>query len=180
MITIKKVVNTITLSRIVGAVWLLFMTPLTIPFYILYAWCVISDMVDGPIARKTNSTSNLGSLLDSAADLVVAAVVLFIFIPILDLEIWMIAMITIVLSIRILGFSIGFIKYRTLTLLHTYANKGAGVLLACFPILFGVLGLPITIIILFIAATLSALEELVITIRSKELNRNIVSLFYAG
>ena len=180
MVNIKKVVMTITISRIFGAFWLLFITPLSALFYVVYAACVVSDMVDGPIARKAKVTSNLGALLDSAADFLFAIIVLIIFIPILALETWMVYLIAIVLATRAIGFGIGFIKYRTFTFLHTYANKGAGVLLAFFPIFYGTLGLAVTIIILFIAAILSALEELIITIRSKELNRNITSMFAAS
>ena len=182
MVKIKKVVNAITISRIFGAFSLLLFLPMTLDtipmlFYVVYGWCVLSDFIDGPIARKTNSASDLGSFLDSAADVTLAAIVLIIFIPILDLQPWMIALVVIVLSTRALGFGIGFIKYRTLTLLHTYANKGAGAMLGCFPILLGLLGLPITICILFTVAILSASEELIITIRSKELDRNITSMF---
>ena len=174
---IKKLVMTLTISRIFGAVALLFITPLTALFYVVYTVCVVTDMIDGPIARKWKVTSNLGALLDSAADFFFAMVVLIIFIPILALEMWMVYLIAIVLITRFVGFGIGYVKYRTFTFLHTYANKGAGVLLAFFPVFYGTLGLAVTIIILFIAAILSALEELIITIKSKELNRNITSMF---
>ena len=179
MIKIKKVVTTITISRIVGAGVLLLLTPLTALFYALYTWCVVSDMIDGPIARRAKVTSELGSLLDSAADMLLAIVLLIIFIPILALEMWMIYMIIGVLATRAVGFAIGFVKYRTFTLLHTYANKAAAVILACFPIFYGLFGLTVTIPVLFVAAILSALEELIITIRSKELKRNITSMFAA-
>ena len=177
MIKIKKVVTTITISRIIGAGVLLLLTPLTPLFYALYAWCIVSDMIDGPIARRAKVTSNFGSFLDSTADMLLAIVLLIIFIPILALEMWMIYMVIGVLATRAIGFGIGFAKYRTFTLLHTYANKAAGTLLACFPIFYGLFGLTITIPILFVAAILSALEELIITIRSKELKRNITSVF---
>lgn len=171
-----------TISRIFGSFSLLLFLPMTLEtipllFYVVYGWCVLSDFIDGPIARKTNSTSEFGAFLDSAADMILAIVVLIIFLPILNLEPWMIALVAIVLATRAIGLGIGFAKYRTFTLLHTYANKTAGTLLGFFPILLGLLGLPITLLILFTAAFLSALEELVITIRSKELERNITSLF---
>jgi len=69
-------------------------------------------------------------------------------------------------------------------MLHTYSTKVAGTFLGLFPImLFGFdfiwpgLGLAITITILFIGAQLSALEELAITILSKELDRDVISVF---
>jgi CDP-diacylglycerol--glycerol-3-phosphate 3-phosphatidyltransferase len=182
VIKIKKVVNAITISRIVGAFSLLLFLPVTlhtIPvlFYVVYGWCVLSDFIDGPIARKTKSTSELGSLLDSVADILLVIVVLFIFLPILDLYLWMAVMVVIVLSVRALSFSIGFKKYRTFTMLHTYSTKTAGALLGFFPILLALFSLPITITVLFIGQFLASLEELAITIRSKHLDRNVTSVF---
>jgi len=177
VINIKKVVTAITLSRIVGSLSLLLITPLTSLFYAIYTWCVVSDIVDGPIARKTKTTSNFGALLDSVADILLVVVMLIIFIPILALEMWMILMIVAVLGVRAIAFAIGFVKYRTFTMLHTYSNKGSTLLLAFFPILYGWLGLNVTFPILFVAAILSAIEELIITIKSKELKRNITSMF---
>ena len=176
-------INALTISRLFGAIALLvlnmlgIMTPEMAIFYVVYFACVVSDFIDGPIARRTNSTSNFGSLMDSVADIVLALVVLVIFIPILDLQPWMFAMIAIVLSVRALSFGIGFVKYRTFTMLHTYSTKVAGAFLGLFPILLFLFDLPITITFLFIGALLSGLEELAITIRSKELDRNIKSFF---
>jgi len=174
---IKKVVNLITISRIFGAFLLLFITPLTALFYIVYTTCIITDIADGFIARKTKTTSNFGAFLDSAADLIFIAVVLIIFIPLLALELWILYLIAVVIVIRLTALAIGFSKYRTLSLLHTYSNKAAGLILACFPIFLGFLGITAAFLIIFAAASISALEELVITIRSKKLNRNITSVF---
>ena len=61
--------------------------------------------------------------------------------------------------------------------MHTYANKAAGAALFCFPLLYRLLGLAVTASILCCIASLSALEELLIVIRSKELDRNTTGLF---
>jgi len=179
MMTAKKVVNLITISRIFGALALLLIAPLTALFYVIYTLCIISDIADGQLARRLKVTSNFGAFLDSSADLIFIAIVLIILIPLLAFELWMLSLVAAVIMVRLLAFSIGFAKYRTLTLLHTYANKGSGLILGCFPIFYGVLGLSSALVIVFIGAILAAIEELVITIRSKELNRNIVSLFVA-
>jgi len=163
----------ITVSRIFGALLLLLLSPLSALFYIVYTLCITSDIADGYIARKTKTTSNFGALLDSTADLILIAVVLFILIPILNLEFWMLILVLAVISVRIVSFGIGYAKYRTLTLLHTYANKGAGLIMALFPLYYGMLGLTIAFAIIFAAAFISALEELLITIVSKKLDRNI-------
>ena len=61
--------NLITMVRIIGSLCLLFVQPLKKPFYIIYTIAGLSDALDGFIARKTNSVSELGSKLDSIADL---------------------------------------------------------------------------------------------------------------
>ena len=55
--------NICTMLRIVGTVGLLLIRPLTLPFYLLYTFCGITDVLDGTIARATNSTSEFGARL---------------------------------------------------------------------------------------------------------------------
>ena len=62
--------NICTMLRIVGTVGLLLIRPLTLPFYLLYTFCGITDVLDGTIARATNSTSEFGARLDSISDLI--------------------------------------------------------------------------------------------------------------
>ena len=54
--------NICTMLRIVGTVGLLLIRPLTLPFYLLYTFCGITDVLDGTIARATNSTSEFGAV----------------------------------------------------------------------------------------------------------------------
>jgi len=72
---------------------------------------------------------------------------------------------------------IGYAKYRGFAALHTFANKATGFLLFAFPIFYVSIGLNATTILLCFFATLSAIEELLITIRSKQLDRNVRSIF---
>ncbi|MCL2839262.1 MAG: CDP-alcohol phosphatidyltransferase family protein [Defluviitaleaceae bacterium] len=169
---------TLTVSRIIGALSLLFVAPLSAVFFVIYSWCITSDLLDGFLARRAKVTSNFGALLDSVADLLVALVMLtiFFFLHPLEWAFWMVILVTIVLSTRVVALVIGFIKFKTFTMLHTYSNKGAALMLASFPVLFMLAGLTITIAILFVAAILSACEELIITIRAKEFKPNITSM----
>jgi len=179
---IKKFVMSLTIGRIIGAFSLLIINALLglhLVLYVVYFICVLTDFIDGPIARKFNVTSDRGAFLDSVADMILVLITLIVFLPHMlpEMEVWMLVMIGIILVIRFTGFIIGFIKYRTFTLLHTYANKAAGALLGLFPIGFATLGLAGTIIILFSAQLIASTEELTIMIRSKELERNVKSFF---
>ena len=81
--------NIITCIRIICSAALLFCPALSLPFYILYIVAGVSDMIDGTVARKTGTVSELGSVLDTVADFVLVAVCLFKLIPVLDIPVRM-------------------------------------------------------------------------------------------
>lgn len=137
----------------------------------------MSDILDGYVARKTKTTSKSGEVLDSIADYIFITVVLVIFIPLLAWDRWVVYWIGIIALTRFLSLGVGFLKYRSVPFLHTFANKFTGIALVCFPVLYWIFGMTVTAFILCSVASLSALEELAIIIRSKKLNRNIKSVF---
>ena len=65
--------NFITSLRIICSIALLLCPALSPVFYALYISAGFTDMIDGTIARKTNTVSEFGSKLDTVAD--------FIFVP---------------------------------------------------------------------------------------------------
>lgn len=79
--------------------------------------------------------------------------------------------------IRFVSYLIGYVKYRSFSSLHTWLNKAVGFLLCIFPLLLIMFHEKIVILILGTIATVSALEELLITILSKNLDRNQKSIF---
>lgn len=164
--------NNITLSRIVMTFVLLLLKPLEWPFWAIYLACGISDVVDGYVARKTQKVSELGSKLDSLADIFFIFVVVFKLYDIFYLPSYMIYIGFFVLGIRLLSWTVVFLKYRVFCMLHTYLNKGTGLLLFLLPLAFESLN-----ILLAIVAILSALEELFIHIFSTKLSIHKKSIF---
>ena len=67
---IKHIANILTAFRILGSILLLFFPVFSEVFYSIYLLCGFSDMIDGTIARMTNSASEFGAKLDTAADIV--------------------------------------------------------------------------------------------------------------
>lgn len=175
--SIKNVPNYITMLRILASVGLLFAAPFSILFFLLYLTCGISDVLDGYIARKMNASSKFGQVFDSISDLIFVGVVLLIFIPIINLPLWIIYWIAAIAVIRLISIIFGLAKYRQLAFLHTYANKATGIVLFCFPFLFSVFGKEITASILCCIASISAVEELLINLTSKTLHRDRSSIF---
>ena len=51
----KNLANIITTTRLIGTIALLFTEPLSKAFYAIYIWCGFSDILDGFVARKTNT-----------------------------------------------------------------------------------------------------------------------------
>lgn len=173
----KNIPNLITILRIVFSVILLLAIPLTSLFYMIYILCGLSDVVDGYIARKTNTTSKLGATLDSIADAIFIAIVLGIFIPMIELPDEILIWILTIACIRMISLLIGYYRYHTIAFIHTYGNKLTGLVLFCFPMLLNVVGVTTMAYFICCFASLSAVEELVINITSKELVRDAKSLF---
>lgn len=169
----KVLVNLITLGRIAGAVYLLFLEPLTVSFFLLYALCGVTDMLDGFIARKTGNATVTGAMLDSMADLIFFAAVLVIFIPILPWKLWIAVWICLIAACRFTGLYIGFMKFHKAAFLHTVGNKVTGAFLFAFPILYLLWGMEVTAAVLCGIASLSAAEELLIAVKSNYLDRDI-------
>ena len=71
---IKNVANILTGFRILSSILLLFFPVFSETLYSIYLLCGLSDMIDGTIARKTNSASEFGAKLDTVADLLFVAV----------------------------------------------------------------------------------------------------------
>ena len=65
----KHIANIVTSIRILGSVCMLCSSVFSPLFYSTYLLCGFTDMIDGTIARKTNSVTPFGSHLDSIADL---------------------------------------------------------------------------------------------------------------
>ena len=181
----KNLANMLSISRIVGAAVLLLgsfailpIPPLSFSFFVIYIYCVITDIIDGPIARKTKTVSSFGSAIDSVADLTLILTVLAILIPILDFEMWMFVCIAIVIGVRVLSLLIGLKKFRTITLVHTYSSKASALILALFPVFYGLSNISIAFSIAALFAIIAACEELYIVICSMEFDRDIISMFH--
>lgn len=173
----KYIPNLFTGFRIFGSLILLFLKPSALPFFCVYFLCGLSDMADGFIARKTKAVTQAGAMLDSLADALLAGVMMYIFIPLLQLPLWAFCYIFAILIIRAIALLAGFIKYRKLVFLHTWANKAAGLLLFCFPVFLKLFGTGATTVFLCTVAAAAAAEEALLIFTSKTLDRNVKSIF---
>ena len=132
---IFNIPNCITILRIIGTASLIFITPLSVPFFIIYTVSGISDVLDGTIARLTKNETTFGKRLDSIADLAFYAVMLIKTFPILWFKlphsIWY--WVSLVIVMRLLFYIMGLIKYGHVPSSHSIVNKLTGFVLFCVP-----------------------------------------------
>ncbi len=164
--------NFITLCRIIFSTLILFFPVFSHEFYFLYISAGVSDMLDGFIARRTDTTSELGSKLDTLADIAFTAVCLIKLLPVVDFPRLIYAWAIIIAAIKLLNLILGFAFQKKLLSLHTIANKLSGLLLFLFPITLGVLDIKFSSIVICIIATFAALQEgFLIIVKNKYSNR---------
>lgn len=165
----KHLPNALTLFRIPCAVGMLFCIPLSTGYFVLYALCVASDVLDGTLARALGTTSERGSLFDSIADTVFAAALAITLIPALTWPAWVLVWVVAIAAVKLATLGIGCRRYRKLPYLHTWANKAAGTACVLLPVFFVIAGMVPSSILACAVATYASVEELVITLRSRTL-----------
>jgi CDP-diacylglycerol--glycerol-3-phosphate 3-phosphatidyltransferase len=171
------IANALTVSRIFLSLLLPLLTSLQTSFLIIYALCGVTDALDGFVARKTQTQSKLGARLDSLADFVLITALIISLYPVIHLPQGAAAWILAIAATRIAAAIISWMKHRIFAFLHTYSNKLTGILIFLFPFLITVLSPAVPIWIICGAATISAVEELLIQVSSKTLNLDRKSIF---
>ena len=151
--------NLITILRILASAALLFCPALSPAFFAVYIFAGITDALDGFVARRTGTASDLGAKLDTIADLVLAAVCLCKLLPILDLSGWLYGWIALIALIKAVNIVSGYVVEKRFISLHTPMNKATGVLLFLLPLTLSCIELKYTAILLCAVATFAAIQE---------------------
>ena len=155
----KHIANILTGSRILGSILLLFFPAFSLGFYITYILCGFSDMIDGTIARKTNSISKFGSQLDTIADFVFVLVSLFKLLPAIHIPGWLWIWGGVIAVIKIGNIIWGYVSKKQFISMHTIMNKLTGLLLFLLPLTMSFMELKCTAVVVCSIATFSAIQE---------------------
>ena len=164
----KHIANIITGSRIVLSLPLLLIPLTSAWFYALYLLCGFSDMVDGTVARMTNSVSEFGARLDTLSDFVFMSVALIKFVPHFHIPVWLWIWIGIIAMIKLGNVVWGFIRTKKLVSPHTVLNKVTGLLLFLLPVTISFVDLTYTLPIVCTIATVAAIHEVYYTYSEKK------------
>ena len=151
--------NIITSIRIICSISLFFCPALSIPFYGLYIIAGFTDMIDGTVARKTNTVSEFGSKLDTVADFVFAVVCLIKLIPVLNIETWIYIWIAVIVVIKVINIASGYMMQKKLVAVHSVMNKVTGALLFTLPLTLRFIELRYSVIVVCAVATFAAVQE---------------------
>ena len=131
----KNLANIITSLRILGTLSLLWLTPLSTAWQIVYGLCGVTDVLDGTVARAMHIQSRFGAKLDSVSDLCFYAVMLVQLLKplVLRLPLWIWYPVAAVIIIRIFDYSYAAVKFGGLASTHAILNKASGFCIFLLP-----------------------------------------------
>ena len=156
----KHIANIVTSIRILGSVCMLCASVFSPLFYSIYLLCGFTDMIDGTIARKTNSVTAFGSHLDSIADLMFLAAASIKILPVIYIPDWLWCSILIVFLLKMTVVIGRYIFWQRFALEHTLMNKLTGLLLFLLPLSIPFVEIKYSAGVVCAVAFLSAIQEL--------------------
>lgn len=127
--------NILTALRIVGAVGLLLVEPLSALFFAVYTFSGLTDALDGWVARKTGTASEFGAKLDSAADLLFYVVMMLRILPELVRRLpgWIWYWVGLIVLSRAALYAVVALRFHRFSSPHTYLNKLTGLFVFLIP-----------------------------------------------
>ena len=151
--------NIITSCRILCSLAMLCFPAFSPAFFALYFGAGLTDMIDGAVARKTNTVSAFGSGLDTVADMVFAVACFIKLLPHLTVSLWLWIWIGAIAVIKVINIIAGWIMHRQFVAEHTVINKITGMIVFMLPLTLPFIDLNDSGIVVCVIATFAALQE---------------------
>lgn len=155
-----KPADHITLCRMLLSVVLLFLPPVSVPFFLVYLLCGLSDIADGITARKTHTESEAGAKLDGAADLLFLAVSAVKILPLLRLAAWIWAWAAGIAILKASAMLLRFRRRHTVLPPHSFANKLTGLALFLLPLTLPYLDIRFSAAFVCAVASCAAVQDI--------------------
>ena len=176
----KRIPNCLTVLRFAGAAALLFLEPLSIPFYCVYAACGALDYLDGSVARVLNAESLTGFRLDHIASLVFIAFATVCFMKSVPMSDWLFFWMCGIIVVKLMSLIVGAVRFRIPAFINTTLNKTAKAAFFFFPLWLWFAGVYFAFITVLAFCSIACIEELVINVSSKEYDKDKASLIKFG
>ena len=164
----KYLANIISSSRVIGAIILFLFKDITPSFLIIYVLCAFTDLIDGPIARKTGSTSPLGATLDTVGDVMTYLALTKILITKKLVPTWILVWI---ISAGVLFGICSFVslkRFGKFYLPHTWLGKIFGGSVFVLPIMMQFMPGEVWMAVICTVATIHSFELLYVQLKSDE------------
>lgn len=181
LLTVENIPNLLSSFRLVAAPFLLFIASQNMPklFLTLLAVSLMTDAVDGFVARRCKVTSKTGVKLDSWADFItfitMAVSSWWLWPDILEREIFFV--ITGITSF-LLPVAVGLIKFKNLPCYHTWAAKIQAVFICSAIFILFVTGNALLFRCAVVLQIFVSIEEIIITFCLNEQKYNVPSLWH--
>jgi len=178
---IQNLPNILSAFRLIAAPFLLYFAFMDYPilFLVIFALSLLSDAFDGFIARKLNVSSELGTKLDSWGDLAT-----YLTVPLCAWWLWPDILrreaffVILVICAYLVPISIGFVKFKQLTSYHTWTAKTSTLIMGPAAFVLFIFDIAWPFWIAAIIQTLSAIEEIAITMKLNELEDNVRTFWH--
>lgn len=151
--------NVLTAGRIVLALALLFLRPGGIPFAAVYLLGGLTDLLDGPLARRTGTVSAFGAKLDTLADICFFVCAAARLVPYLQIPPRLFGWAAGIAGVKLFNILCGLLLHGSFPAVHTLTNKIAGGLLFFFPLAVPFAGVTLGGTVLCAFSTFAALWE---------------------
>ena len=174
----KYIPNMITSTRFVFALLLAFSPPLSMLFWLFYGLAALSDLIDGPIARKLKAKSNFGATLDTTADIFFLLCIMYCVFPLLEITLFSYLCIGAVFLFKAISLVYAYIKYKKIVSYHSYLTKFLALFIFSFPIWIMIVDENLVILVLAALQITAYIEELFITRMSDAPDANTKSIFH--
>ena len=155
----RVLANALTICRIALSIAVLIPAVFSPVFFALYALAGVTDMLDGYVARRTGTESELGARLDSIADLVLVVVSLVKILPAVAVPTWLWVWVVAIVLVKAVNVASGLVVEKRLVMPHTLANKAAGLVVFLVPFAIPLFGITAPAIIACAVATFAAVQE---------------------
>jgi CDP-diacylglycerol--glycerol-3-phosphate 3-phosphatidyltransferase len=126
-------------------------------------------VLDGFVARKTNSSSSFGAKADTVADFIFTLVMLIKILSVINVPKYLWAWIIVIAIIKISNIIFGLVCKKKFMAEHTLLNKVTGVLLFLLPLSLFYVELKYGAIAVCVAATISAIQEGYYIVKGQEI-----------
>ncbi|MEN8160061.1 MAG: CDP-alcohol phosphatidyltransferase family protein [Myxococcota bacterium] len=179
LLTIPNALSALRLVLAPVLLWLAW-TGRATPFLVTLAVSLLSDLVDGWLARRFDQATALGTLLDSWGDFFT-----YMTVPICAWWLWpdLIRQEAVYAAALVAAYvfpiTLGYLKYGRLTAYHTYGAKLSSVVIGTSGLVLFLGGPPEPFRVAVVILVLAELEEIAITTILPEWHANVPSIFHA-